>query len=98
MPDSWSAESVGVVGLGYVGLPLAVAFAEAGTSVIGIDADPNKISDLEAGDSYIDDIPAEAIAALVGAGQLRPTTDYEALREADAVLICLPTPLNEHRE
>jgi UDP-N-acetyl-D-glucosamine dehydrogenase len=81
-----------------VGLPLAVAFAEAGTSVIGIDADSYKISDLEAGNSYIDDIPAEAIGTLVGAGQLHPTTDYATLKEADAVLICLPTPLDEHRE
>jgi UDP-N-acetyl-D-glucosamine dehydrogenase len=89
---------VGIVGLGYVGLPLTVAFAEAGTSVIGVDADPSKISNLEAGDSYIEDIPAEAIRAVIGAGRLLPTMDYTMLRVADAVLICLPTPLNEHRE
>jgi UDP-N-acetyl-D-glucosamine dehydrogenase len=98
MLNSWSTENVGIVGLGYVGLPLAVAFAEAGTSVIGVDADADRISNLKAGNSYIEDIPAEGIRALVGDGRLNPTTDYAMLREAEAILICLPTPLDEHRE
>jgi UDP-N-acetyl-D-glucosamine dehydrogenase len=90
--------SVGIVGLGYVGLPLSVAFADAGLSVIGVDADPDKVATLEAGDSYIEDVPADRVRDLLGSGQLYPTTDYAALREVEAVLICLPTPLDEHRE
>ncbi len=84
--------------MGYVGLPLTVAFADAGLSVIGVDADPGKVATLEAGGSYIEDVPADRVQGLVGSGQLYPTTGYAALREAEAVLICLPTPLDEHRE
>lgn len=90
--------SVGIVGLGYVGLPLAVAFAEAGLSVVGVDADPGKVAALEAGDSYVEDVPASSVRGLVGSGWLRPVTDYAALLEMEAVLICLPTPLDEHRD
>ena len=90
--------SVGIVGLGYVGLPLAVAFADAGLSVVGVDTDPGKVATLEAGDSYIEDVPAGRVRDLVGPGQLRPTTEYAALRDTDAVLICLPTPLDEYHE
>ena len=90
--------SVGIVGLGYVGLPLAVAFADAGMSVVGVDADPGKVAALEAGDSYVEDVPASSVRGLVGSGWLRPVTDYAALLEMEAVLICLPTPLDEHRD
>ena len=90
--------SVGIVGLGYVGLPLAVAFADAGLNVIGVDADPGKVETLKAGDSYIEDVPTDRVRELIGSGQLHPTTEYAALQEAEAVLICLPTPLDEHRE
>ena len=89
---------VGIVGMGYVGLPLAVAFAEAGVSVVGVDADPGKVSVLEAGNSYIEDVPADRVSRLVDSGRLRASTDYAALRGVEAVLVCLPTPLDEHRE
>lgn len=98
MVYSRTMNSVGIVGLGYVGLPLAVAFADAGLSVVGVDADPGKVDALESGDSYIRDVPADRVRDLVGSGRLRPVTDYAALRETEAVLICLPTPLDEHRE
>ena len=87
---------VGVVGLGYVGLPLAVAFAEAGDQVIALDVDPLKISAVAAGDSYIEDIPSERLrAALPG---IRATYRYADLAQAEAVLICVPTPLTDNRE
>jgi UDP-N-acetyl-D-glucosamine dehydrogenase len=89
---------VGVVGLGYVGLPLAVTFAEAGVPVVGLDAVQSKVDRVNAGESYIEDVPSARLAALVGAGAVRATTSWDALRAVDAVLICLPTPLTEHRE
>lgn len=87
---------VGVVGLGYVGLPLAVAFAEAGDQVIGLDVDPLKISAVAAGDSYIEDIPSERLRAVLPS--IRATYRYADLAQADAVLICVPTPLTDNRE
>jgi UDP-N-acetyl-D-glucosamine dehydrogenase len=90
--------TVGIAGLGYVGLPLAVEFARAGIRVIGIDPDTRKIDALQAGHSYIPDVPEAVIADLVGRGRLRATTDYAALRECDAVSICVPTPLNKTRD
>jgi UDP-N-acetyl-D-glucosamine dehydrogenase len=87
-----------VVGLGYVGLPLAVAFAEAGHRVVGIEKDPSKLATLDAYDSYVEDVPAERLQPLVAAGLLRFTAEYKSLEEVEAVVICLPTPLNEHRE
>jgi UDP-N-acetyl-D-glucosamine dehydrogenase len=89
---------VGVVGLGYVGLPLAVTFAEAGVPVVGLDAVQSKVDRVNAGESYIEDVPSARLAPLVGAGTVRATTSWDALRAVDAVLICLPTPLTEHRE
>lgn len=88
---------VGVVGLGYVGLPLALRFAEAGLRVIGFDIDPEKPRKLAAGQSYINYIPAAAIAAANAAG-FSATTDFSRAGEADALIICVPTPLNRHRE
>jgi UDP-N-acetyl-D-glucosamine dehydrogenase len=88
---------VGVVGLGYVGLPLALRFAEAGLKVIGFDIDPEKPRKLAAGQSYINYIPGEAITAATAAG-FSATTDFSRTREADALIICVPTPLNRHRE
>ena len=88
---------IGVVGLGYVGLPLALRFAEAGLRVIGFDIDPEKPRKLAAGQSYINYIPESAIAAAYAAG-FSATTDFTAAREADALIICVPTPLNRHRE
>jgi UDP-N-acetyl-D-glucosamine dehydrogenase len=88
--------TVGVIGLGYVGLPLAVAFAEIGDRVIGVDVDSHKVSAVTAGESYIEDVSSERLAA-VGA-QIKATTRYADLAQADAVLICVPTPLTGNRE
>jgi UDP-N-acetyl-D-glucosamine dehydrogenase len=88
--------TVGIIGLGYVGLPLAVAFAEAGTPVVGVDVYAERIESLRAGRSHIEDIPDSQLAAI--AGRLAFDTDYAALRDADAVLICVPTPLTPQRE
>ncbi len=89
---------VGVVGLGYVGLPLAVEFAKEGFKVVGIDLDQRKVDSINAGKSYIPDVPTEDVAALVKAGKLIATTDYAALRDADSVSICVPTPLRKSRD
>jgi len=87
-----------VVGLGYVGLPLAATFAEAGVPVLGLDAVPSKVAQINVGRSYIEDVPSERLRPLTDAGLLRATTSWDDLRSVDAVLICLPTPLTEHRE
>src|SRR3954468_20333190 len=87
---------VGVIGLGYVGLPLAVAFAEEGNDVVGLDADPRKIDALEEHRSYIEDVPSQRLAALDG--RLTPTSRYADLSSCDAVIICVPTPLTNSRE
>ncbi|MBK5219284.1 MAG: nucleotide sugar dehydrogenase [Thermoleophilia bacterium] len=87
---------IGIVGLGYVGLPLAVSFAEAGQEVVGVDADASKIEALNAGRSYIEDIPDAALAPL--SENLRATADYSDLGACDAVVICVPTPLTGSRE
>ena len=94
--DTRSQVKVGVVGLGYVGLPLVVAFAEAGNPVIALDVDPLKISAVAAGDSYIEDIPSERLRAVLP--NIRATYRYADLAQADAVIICVPTPLTENRE
>ncbi|MFL5864890.1 MAG: nucleotide sugar dehydrogenase [Solirubrobacteraceae bacterium] len=88
--------AVGVIGLGYVGLPLAVAFAEAGQSVIAVDVDDGKVAAIRAGESYVEDISSERLAAV--AGQVQASTDFATLSAADAVLICVPTPLSTNRE
>jgi UDP-N-acetyl-D-glucosamine dehydrogenase len=87
---------VGVVGLGYVGLPLVVAFAEAGDEVVALDVDPLKVSAVTAGDSYIEDIPSDRLRAVLS--RIRATYRYADLAKADAVIICVPTPLTENRE
>ena len=86
---------VAVMGLGYVGLPLAVIFAEAGFTVTGIDPDERKVRALNQGTSYIPDVPTRQVAPLVEAGTLRATTDFSVLQHADAVSICVPTPLRK---
>ena len=88
--------TVGIVGLGYVGLPLALAFAEAGTHAIGVDVDYERVKTLRAGRSHIEDIADEQLTAV--AERLSFDTNYGALRDADAVLICVPTPLTPQRE
>jgi UDP-N-acetyl-D-glucosamine dehydrogenase len=87
---------IGIIGLGYVGLPLAVAFAEAGHEVVGLDADPGKIESIGQGRSYIEDIADAALAPL--GDRLRPTTRHADLASCEAVIICVPTPLTGSRE
>jgi len=89
---------IGIIGCGYVGLPLALRFAETGHRVMGFDTDPSKIEKLNAGKSYIQHIPEAKIAEHVKAGRFGATTDFTKLRDMDAVLICVPTPLDERRE
>ena len=86
---------IAILGLGYVGLPLATVFAEAGFDVTGIDPHAGKVQSLNEGSSYIQDVPTEQLKALVTANKLRATTDFAALRQADAVSICVPTPLRK---
>lgn len=83
-----------VLGLGYVGLPLAVGFARRGYRVVGLDVDARKVSSLTDGRSYIQDVESEAVADLVARGLFQPTTDYETLRDVDVVFICVPTPFD----
>jgi UDP-N-acetyl-D-glucosamine dehydrogenase len=89
---------VGIIGLGYVGLPLALRFAEAGHRVTGFDTDPAKIEKLNSGQTYIQHIAAEKIRKFADGKQFAATSDFARLREVDAVLICVPTPLDERRE
>jgi UDP-N-acetyl-D-glucosamine dehydrogenase len=89
---------VGVIGLGYVGLPLAVEFAKAGFDVTGFDVDESKVTELNAGRSYILDVKSEEVAEGVKAGRLRATTDMSKLAEMDAVDICVPTPLRKTKD
>jgi UDP-N-acetyl-D-glucosamine dehydrogenase len=89
---------VGVVGLGYVGLPLAVEYAEAGFRVTGIDLSESKVARVNAGDSYVGDIPSSALKPLVEKGLLSATTDFAAIRDFDTVDICVPTPLNKTKD
>ena len=86
---------IGILGLGYVGLPLAVVFAEAGFHVTGIDPDSRKVDCLKKGVSYIPDVKTEAVEKLVKAGHLTATTDFSILKVMDAVSICVPTPLRK---
>ncbi len=90
--------TVGVVGLGYVGLPLAVAFARAGFAVIGVDADPARAALLASGESPVEDVPTADLRPLVESGRLVVRTAPEALAEADAIVICVPTPLGKSKE
>lgn len=89
---------LGVVGLGYVGLPLAVEMVKQGFKVVGIDLDSSKIERIQRGDSYIHDISSETLAEVVATGRFKPTTDYSSLREIDAISICVPTPLSENQD
>jgi UDP-N-acetyl-D-glucosamine dehydrogenase len=89
---------IGIIGLGYVGLPLALRFAETGHQVIGFDTDPSKVEKLNAGKSYIEHIKADRIQEHVKGKKFSATSDFKRLREVDAVLICVPTPLDERRE
>jgi UDP-N-acetyl-D-glucosamine dehydrogenase len=89
---------IGVIGLGYVGLPLAVEFAKSGFRVTGIDTDSAKVSRVKAGASYVQDVPDKELKREVGSGRLSATTDFSVLREIDCVSICVPTPLRKTRD
>jgi len=89
---------VGIIGMGYVGLPLAHTFSSAGFRVVGFDIDPTKVRALPAGRSYIKHIPASTIAAMRRGNRFTATTDFARLRQVDAILICVPTPLTKQRE
>ena len=88
--------SVGIVGLGYVGLPLVVAFAEAGEQVVAVDVDPLKVAAIGAGESYIEDIPSDRLRAVLDL--IEPTAHFQPLARTDAIIICVPTPLTPNRE
>lgn len=89
---------IAVIGLGYVGLPLAVEFAKKGFKALGVDLDKNKVNSINSGDSYILDIPSEEIKPLVRKGLLKATRDYSKLSEVDAIIICVPTPLRKTKD
>ena len=84
----------GVIGMGYVGLPLAVEIANAGIQVVGIDLDRSKVERINAGTSYIPDVPSEAVEKHVNAKRLRAVADFRVIRELDAIIICVPTPVS----
>ncbi|WP_374035579.1 nucleotide sugar dehydrogenase [Bdellovibrio bacteriovorus] len=88
---------IGIVGLGYVGLPLALRYAEEGFSVLGFDIDAAKIQKIEAGQSYIEHIPESAVKAVAGK-TFHATTDFAKITSVDAIILCVPTPLNKYRE
>jgi UDP-N-acetyl-D-glucosamine dehydrogenase len=96
MKQADTGVSVGIIGLGYVGLPLAVEFAEAGHQVVALDVDPSKVAAVDGSRSYIEDISSERLAGV--RERLHATTRYAALAQVDAVVIAVPTPLNENRE
>jgi len=89
---------VAIVGAGYVGVPLAQAFAEAGKTVVLVDVDARRVEQLSRGESYIEDVPSEVLKALVDGGSVSATTDYDVLSDVDTILIALPTPLSRQRE
>ena len=89
---------IGVIGQGYVGLPLALVFAESGFRVTGFDVDSGKVEALRRGESYIRHIGPDRVARAAASGALQASTDFDRLRECDAILICVPTPLGRHRE
>jgi UDP-N-acetyl-D-glucosamine dehydrogenase len=90
--------TIAIVGLGYVGLPLGLQFARSGVRVIGIDNDTTKVEVLGRGKSYIKHVPAAEVRAQLKAGKFAATTDFVRIKEVDAIIICVPTPLNRHRE
>ena len=89
---------IAVVGLGYVGLPLSLQFARSCTEVIGIDVDPKKVELLNNGQSYIKHVSADGIREMVDGGKFSATTDFSRIKEVEAVIICVPTPLTKNRE
>ena len=89
---------IAIIGLGYVGLPLSLQFARSSTTVLGLDIDPAKVEALNAGKSYIKHIESSSVQEIVQAGKFSASTDFSKIREVEAVIICVPTPLNKNRE
>src|SRR2546430_2131484 len=89
---------IAVVGLGYVGLPLAVEFAKAGFPVVSIDADVTKVEAIQRGECYIEDVNADEVRELVQASRLTATADWDVAAGADALIVCVPTPFNRNKE
>jgi len=89
---------IGIVGLGYVGLPLVREFTRGGMPVLGFDIDPSKVKSLQAGKSYIEHIPSETVKGMLDTGLFKATTDFDRLKEPDVIIICVPTPLTKQRE
>ena len=90
--------TIGIVGLGYVGLPLVLAYANQGFQTLGLDIDTSKIDSLIAGKSYIKHIPTKQVDQARASGKLDATTDFARIAECDAIILCVPTPLDEHFE
>jgi UDP-N-acetyl-D-glucosamine dehydrogenase len=93
-----TSTTIGIIGLGYVGLPLSLQFARTGSTVLGFDIDPEKIKSLDVGESYILHITADSVRAQCEAGRFSATTDFSRICECEAIIICVPTPLAKHRE
>src|ERR1044072_8418759 len=89
---------IGVIGLGYVGLPLLVEFASKGFQSTGFEVDETKTSKINSGNSYIGDVSSQRLKEVIDAKRLRATTDFDHLRECDAIIICVPTPLRKTKE
>ena len=90
--------TIGIVGLGYVGLPLAVVFSEAGFKVLGIDVQQKRVDAVNQGQSYIADVSAESLKSVIANNRLQATTKQSRLKETDAIYICVPTPLTKAKE
>ena len=93
-----SFSKISVIGLGYVGLPLSLQFARSGVKVMGLDLDPKKVEMINEGKTYLKHFPSKSISEQVNAGRFEATTNPSRLSEVEAVLICVPTPLDDHRE
>lgn len=89
---------IGVIGMGYVGLPLMLAAEVSGFRVVGFDVDPEKVEKVNAGQSYLKHIRSEQMIAAIGRGRLRATANFEDIGAVDAIIICVPTPLTQNRE
>src|SRR5690606_30832372 len=89
---------IGVIGLGYVGLPLCMEMVRGGFTVYGIDLDSHKVESLQNGKSYIQDVPSAEVAAAIQTGRFMPTDNYHTVQRLDAICICVPTPLSENQD
>jgi UDP-N-acetyl-D-glucosamine dehydrogenase len=92
------SQTIAIIGAGYVGVPLADTFGRAGHSIVLIDVQPNRVEQLNRGESYVEDVPSERVKELIDAGRLKATLDYDELSDVDSILIALPTPLSDQRE